>query len=171
MEDDDFSFIQPLDLITKDACELQRIIKEKKENLHKDRFEANEKNTESKQDNEQEHAQAREEEKQGRENEQEHDKEMSNKDREQETVKDKEFAHPDQIGMENSDDKVVGKHEEIGDCGGNFHLLFSLILFMKICYSSYCYLSQPYITVAMHAIWKFRVHLIGGIDDRMKLTK
>ncbi|XP_015884994.1 WD40 repeat-containing protein HOS15 isoform X1 [Ziziphus jujuba] len=118
MEDDDFSFLQPLDLITKDACELHKIIKEKKENPNKDRFEANEKNNESKQDNEPEHAQEREEEKKERENEQEHDKEMTNKDIEQDTVKDKEFPNPDQIGMENSDDKVVGKHEEIGDCGG-----------------------------------------------------
>ncbi|KAF3446592.1 hypothetical protein FNV43_RR11772 [Rhamnella rubrinervis] len=119
MEDDDFSFLQPLDLITKDASELQKIIKEKKENLQKDRVETNEKSNECKQDNEPEHAQEREEEeKKGRENEQEYDKEMANKDREQELGKDKEFAHPDHNVMENSDDKVIGKHEEIGDYGG-----------------------------------------------------
>lgn len=35
--DDDFSFLQPLDLITKDVSELQRIMKEKKQNLQKER--------------------------------------------------------------------------------------------------------------------------------------
>lgn len=140
MEDDDFSFLQPLDLITKDASELQKIIKEKKENLQKDRVETNEKSNECKQDNEPEHAQEREEEeKKGRENEQEYDKEMANKDREQEFGKDKELAHPDHNVMENSDDKVMGKHEEIGDYGGNVCLPFSAVLVVKLRYCSYCY--------------------------------
>lgn len=130
MEDDDFSFLQPLDLITKDASELHKIIREKRENLQKDKAETNEKKNECKQVNEPEHPPEREEEKKGRENEQEHDKEMTDKDREEEICKDKELAHPDHGVMDISDDKVIGKHEEIGDCGGNVKVFHSLQIYL-----------------------------------------
>ena len=58
--DDDFSFLQPLDLITKDPYELQKIIKAKKENLQKDRPEENGKHNESNHEIEQENVQERE---------------------------------------------------------------------------------------------------------------
>ncbi|KAH6800412.1 WD-40 repeat family protein [Perilla frutescens var. hirtella] len=41
--DDDFQFLHPLDLITKDVDELQRIIKEKKESIQKDKSKGKEK--------------------------------------------------------------------------------------------------------------------------------
>lgn len=54
--DEDFSFIQPIDLITKDVYELQKMIKEKKESLQKT------KNREKNKEHEQEHAREKEKE-------------------------------------------------------------------------------------------------------------
>ncbi|KAI3916059.1 hypothetical protein MKW98_004500 [Papaver atlanticum] len=48
--DEDFSFLQPLDLITKDVNELRQIIKEKKENLQKKQRKDMEKDKEPKRD-------------------------------------------------------------------------------------------------------------------------
>ncbi|KAG2663554.1 hypothetical protein I3760_16G036500 [Carya illinoinensis] len=115
--DDDFSFLQPLDLITKDPYELQRIIKAKKENLQKDRLEENGKHNEDTQVNELEHTQEREE-KKGREKEQELGKETIEKDRELEKGKEKEKAHQDHIiNGEKCEDKFVMEYEENGTLG------------------------------------------------------
>uniref|UniRef100_A0A7N2KRQ7 Uncharacterized protein n=1 Tax=Quercus lobata TaxID=97700 RepID=A0A7N2KRQ7_QUELO len=116
--DDDFSFLQPLDLITKDPYELQKIIKAKKENLQKDRLEENGKHNESNHEIEQENVQEREKEKKGREKEQEQDKEKIEKDREREKGKDKEKPHQDHIDKEKCEDKVIMEHEENGTAGG-----------------------------------------------------
>ncbi|XP_062158453.1 WD40 repeat-containing protein HOS15-like [Alnus glutinosa] len=117
--DDDFSFLQPLDLITKDPYELQKIIKAKKENLQKDRHEENGKHhNEYNQENEREHAQEREKEKKGREKEQEQDKEKIEKDREQEKGKDKEKSQQDHFNGEKCEDKVIMEYEENGAFGG-----------------------------------------------------
>lgn len=79
--DEDFSFIQPIDLITKDVYELQKMIKEKKENLQKTKHrEKNKENITSVRENEQEHT---------REKEKEHAKEKE-KENEQEHVKERE---------------------------------------------------------------------------------
>lgn len=72
--DEDFSFIQPIDLITKDVYELQKMIKEKKESLQKT------KNREKNKEHEQEHA---------REKEKEHVKERE-KEHEQENARERE---------------------------------------------------------------------------------
>ncbi|XP_065623214.1 WD40 repeat-containing protein HOS15 isoform X3 [Quercus suber] len=116
--DDDFSFLQPLDLITKDPYELQKIIKAKKENLQKDRLEENGKHNESNHEIERENVQEREKEKKGREKEQEQDKEKIEKDREREKGKDKEKPHQDHIDKEKCEDKVIMEHEENGIAGG-----------------------------------------------------
>ncbi|KAE8100108.1 hypothetical protein FH972_018035 [Carpinus fangiana] len=117
--DDDFSFLQPLDLITKDPYELQKIIKAKKENMQKDRFEENGKHhNEYNQENEREHAQETEKEKKGREKEQEQDKERIEKDREREKGKDKEKAQQDHFNREKCEDKVITEYEENGTFGG-----------------------------------------------------
>lgn len=117
--DDDFSFLQPLDLITKDPYELQKIIKAKKENLQKDRPEENGKHNESNHEIERENVQEREKEKKGREKEQELDKEKIEKDREREKGKDKEKHHQDHIDKEKCEDKVIMEHEENGTAGGD----------------------------------------------------
>ncbi|XP_075643372.1 WD40 repeat-containing protein HOS15-like isoform X1 [Castanea sativa] len=116
--DDDFSFLQPLDLITKDPYELQKIIKAKKENLQKDRLEENGKHNESNHEIERENVQEREKEKKVREKEQEQDKEKIEKDREREKGKDKEKPHQDHIDKEKCEDKVIMEHEENGTAGG-----------------------------------------------------
>jgi transducin (beta)-like 1 len=135
--DDDFSFLQPLDLITKDPYELQKIIKAKKENLQKDRVEENEKHNELNQENERVNALEREKEKKGREQEQEQDKERiekekeKEKEREREKGKDKEKPLQDHINREKCEDKVIVEHEENGTLGGDCHLPFLLqFLFM-----------------------------------------
>lgn len=121
--DDDFSFLQPLDLITKDPYELQKIIKAKKENLQKDRLEENGKHhNEYNQENEREHAQETQKEKKGREKEQEQDKERIEKDREREKGKDKEKAQQDHINREKCEDKVITEYEENGTFGGDLRL-------------------------------------------------
>ncbi|XP_071733299.1 WD40 repeat-containing protein HOS15-like [Rutidosis leptorrhynchoides] len=61
--DEDFSFIQPIDLITKDVYELQQMIKEKKQSLQKGKNrEKNKENSTSTRDHEQEHAREKEKE-------------------------------------------------------------------------------------------------------------
>uniref|UniRef100_A0A2N9IYG1 Uncharacterized protein n=1 Tax=Fagus sylvatica TaxID=28930 RepID=A0A2N9IYG1_FAGSY len=123
--DDDFSFLQPLDLITKDPYELQKIIKAKKENLQKDRVEENEKHNELNQENERVNALEREKEKKGREQEQEQDKERiekekeKEKEREREKGKDKEKPLQDHINREKCEDKVIVEHEENGTLGAS----------------------------------------------------
>ena len=126
--DDDFSFIQPLDLITKDAYELQRIIKEKRENLQKDRSKTNEKDNETKQKNEQDEAREVDKEKEI-EQEEQNDKDMVLKISEE----DKEKANPDHNGAEKSEDEVkVDQEENNGDCGGNFFTCHSNSV--KVCF-------------------------------------
>lgn len=111
--DDDFSFLQPLDLITKDAYELQRIVKEKKENLQKDKSETNEKDNETKQKSEMENAREREDkEKKAVDQEENHEKEMTLKDPEE----DKEKADVDHHGTVKSEQ--VEHEENNGDHGG-----------------------------------------------------
>lgn len=132
--DDDFSFLQPLDLITKDPYELQRIIKAKKENLQKDRLEENGKHNEVTQENELEQAQEREE-KKGREKEQEPGKETIEKDREREKGKEKEKAPQDHVlNGEKCEDKFVMEYEENGTLGGgHLHLPLLLLFYFQNC--------------------------------------
>ncbi|GMP80929.1 hypothetical protein CsSME_00035840 [Camellia sinensis var. sinensis] len=117
--DGDFSFIQPLDLITKDVYELQKIIKEKKESLQQDRHREKEKDkNEFDQEQEREHAREREKEKQQKEKERERDREKIEKDKEREKDKDEEKRTEDSVDTKPGGDKVSTKHEENGNGGG-----------------------------------------------------
>ncbi|KAG0464411.1 hypothetical protein HPP92_020480 [Vanilla planifolia] len=84
--DDDFSFLQPLDLITKDVNELQRIIKEKQDKLQKERSAEKERRDKDREKQE---------------------KDKLEKDKEQEREKDKEKQHKD-----HKDKDVVELHED-----------------------------------------------------------
>ncbi|XP_057469955.1 WD40 repeat-containing protein HOS15-like [Actinidia eriantha] len=117
--DDDFSFLQPLDLITKDVHELQKIIKEKKENLQLDRQkEVGKDSNEPDREPDREHAQERDKEKQQRGKEREYDRGKIEKDKEQEKGKDKKKPHEELIDSKQGVDKVITKHEENGQYGG-----------------------------------------------------
>ncbi|KAJ7966560.1 F-box-like/WD repeat-containing protein [Quillaja saponaria] len=117
--DDDFSFLQPLDLITKDAYELQKIVKGKKENLNQDRLEANKKIDDLSQENPREHLQERDK-------EQEQDKEAMEKDNEIEKHKDKDKLHQGHNDMEKFEDKIIVEHIENGAQGGSEPMEISL---------------------------------------------
>ncbi|XP_042018025.1 WD40 repeat-containing protein HOS15-like [Salvia splendens] len=143
--DDDFQFLHPLDLITKDVDELQRIIKEKKENIQKDKSKGKEKeNVENGREHdrklamerEKEIAKEKESEKQQREKEKERDRERMEKENEKEKErekerererekekdkgkeKEKEKPFEDVSGVNHMEDEVNGKHEENGNDGG-----------------------------------------------------
>lgn len=88
--DDDLSFLQPLDFITKDAYQLQKIVREKKDRM-------NAANNESKPESETEKARQLEEE----------IKEDEEEEEDQDDKSDKEKSNQDHIAMEN------------GTCGGN----------------------------------------------------
>ncbi|KAI8550011.1 hypothetical protein RHMOL_Rhmol06G0070800 [Rhododendron molle] len=111
--EDDFSFLQPLDLITKDVYELRKIIKEKKENLQQDRQRDIDKDTnEPDREHEKEHAHTKEKEKPQREKEREQDRGKVEKHKEQKG-KGKEKPHEDHIDSKQGD-KVIIRHEENG---------------------------------------------------------
>jgi transducin (beta)-like 1 len=127
--DEDFSFLQPLDLITKDVNELQQIIKEKKKNLHKDREKEKEKEKDKDRDkdkdkdkefereHERECARVREKERHEREKEKEKDRERL----ESEKERDKQLE-------DNTDRRMVtdaeDKHEENEFFEGNLTSMY-----------------------------------------------
>ncbi|KAE7999670.1 hypothetical protein FH972_004076 [Carpinus fangiana] len=84
--DEDFSFLQPLDLITKDVYELRQIIKEKRKNLQKDGDKDKDKDKELDLEHEGERRRIRDKERHEREKEREKekDKERTEKDMERE---------------------------------------------------------------------------------------
>ncbi|MFS7910273.1 hypothetical protein Hanom_Chr02g00104361 [Helianthus anomalus] len=139
--DEDFSFIQPIDLITKNVYELQQMIKEKKQNVQKTKNrEKNRDNREHEQEHsrekdkehfrekeierEKERLHVREREKKveiEREKEQEKEKQIRDKERELEKeknerekdkVKQKEKKNEDVTDVRRDDDNVRVQHEE-----------------------------------------------------------
>ncbi|KAE9609364.1 hypothetical protein Lal_00020021 [Lupinus albus] len=108
--DEDFSFIQPLDLITKDPNELHNMIKAKKENLRQHKIESNKTVNE---DNTREHLQGKEKERKEKENELGMEKIRLEKEREKEKGV-LEVLHPDQNHTENHEDKIVVENLENG---------------------------------------------------------
>ncbi|PHU01231.1 hypothetical protein BC332_31018 [Capsicum chinense] len=93
--DEDFQFLQPFDLITKNVDELQKIIKDKKEKLQKDKPTQNDKaNADHERDHEREPAREREKEKQQKEKEREpareREKEKQHKEKEREPARERE---------------------------------------------------------------------------------
>lgn len=121
--DEDFSFLQPLDLITKDVYELRQMIKDKKKNLHKDRDKEKHKDKEFEREHERESARVREKDRLEREKESEKDRERVEKEKERdkqhENNADREMV-PDQA------DKNNVKHEENGNSAGEFISMFSI---------------------------------------------
>ncbi|KAM6543074.1 hypothetical protein CsatB_007521 [Cannabis sativa] len=112
--DEDFSFIQPLDLITKDVYELQKIIKKKKEGMNIDMVKTVEKDNENEQKIEQDRSQEGEAEK-VKEQEEQNDKEIIMKDLEE----DKGRPEPDKKLDEKSEDKAnVELEEKPAECNG-----------------------------------------------------
>ena len=126
--EEDFSFLQPLDLITKDVHELRQMINDRRKKLQKERSKEFEKEHEG------ERGQVREKERHEREKEVEKDRE---KDR-LENDKEREQQHGDQTDREmvtDQEDKVTTvKHEENGTLGGNqlFNGIDYIILY-KLC--------------------------------------
>ncbi|CAL5366831.1 unnamed protein product [Camellia sinensis] len=110
--DEDFSFLQPLDLITKDVYALQQMIKDKKKSQQKDM----DKEFDREHD-EGERKHVREREKHDREKEREKDKERTEKDKEK---KKQHEGHTLREMVTDQEDKVdVIKHEENGISGGS----------------------------------------------------
>lgn len=125
--EDDFSFLQPLDLITKDVYELRKIIKEKKENLQQDKQrEIDKDSNEPDREHEREHAQAKEKEKQQKEKEREQDRGRVEKHKEQKGIG-KEKPHEAPIDSKQGGDKVIVRHEENGHNGGNLCKFFNFL--------------------------------------------
>lgn len=128
--DEDFQFLHPLDLITKDVDELRKIIKDKKENVQKDKSKGKEKeNIENGREHdrgavmekEKELAREKENEKQQREKEKERDRERMEKEKEKEKGKEKEKPFEDVSDVNNTGDESNGRFEENGtDAGKNF---------------------------------------------------
>ncbi|KAI4316647.1 hypothetical protein L6164_024607 [Bauhinia variegata] len=110
--DEDFSFLQPLDLITKDPNELHKIVKARKENLQQARYNANKTDNDLSEDMAQEEAQEMDKERNERDNEQEFDKARLEKERLQEKVENNEVQHPDQNEALKHEDKIEIKHVE-----------------------------------------------------------
>ncbi|XP_050206443.1 WD40 repeat-containing protein HOS15 isoform X3 [Mercurialis annua] len=125
--DEDFSFLQPLDLITKDVFELRQMIKDRKKNLHKERDKDKEKDKEKEleREHERERSRIREKERQEREKESEKDRERVEKDKHREKQHedntDREMlvdqADKNNIKHENVKHENV-RHEENGISGG-----------------------------------------------------
>lgn len=130
---EDFSFLQPLDLITKDVYELRKIINEKRKNLQKDR----DKDKELDREHEGERARIRDKERHEREKEREKDKERAEKDKERaEKDKEREKQHEDHTDREmvtDVEDKVIVKPEDNGVSAGPEPMDISTTLTSQAC--------------------------------------
>ncbi|XP_027355742.1 WD40 repeat-containing protein HOS15-like isoform X2 [Abrus precatorius] len=116
--DEDLSFLQPLDLITKDPYELHNIVKAKKENLRQHKFESNIIMNELSQDDGRERVQDTEKERKEKENEQRMEKIRLEKETEQVKGEYKEAQHTDQNHTENHEDKIIVENLENRAHGG-----------------------------------------------------
>ncbi len=130
MLDEDFSFLQPLDLITKDVYELRQIINEKRKNLQKDRDKDKDKDKELNREHEGERARIRDKERHEREKER-HEKEKEREKDKERTEKDKEqekqhVDHTDRETVADQEDKDNVKPEDNGVFGGKFTLVLNL---------------------------------------------
>ncbi|RDX65081.1 WD40 repeat-containing protein HOS15, partial [Mucuna pruriens] len=106
--EEDFSFLQPLDLITKDPSELHDIVKAKKENLRQHKFESNKlMNDPSQDDVRRERVQETEKERKEKENEQRLEKIRLEKEKEQPKGEYKVTQHTDQNHSEKHEDKIT----------------------------------------------------------------
>ncbi|GKU94831.1 hypothetical protein SLEP1_g8268 [Rubroshorea leprosula] len=114
--DEDFSFLQPLDLITKDVYELQQLIKEKRKNIQKDRDKDKEMDKDCDRENDGELAQGRVREKERHESDKEQEKDKVKIEREKEQEKQSEEQADTEMVMEQEDKDTI-KQEENGTSG------------------------------------------------------
>lgn len=113
--DEDFSYLQPLDLITKDVYELQKIVKDKKQHQQLDKLKSMEKDNELDVDKERDYAQGQEKEK-GKEPEQE--RERVEKDKMEENGEDKKKLSEEPIDIKHCEETGNVKDGENGSYGG-----------------------------------------------------
>ncbi|KAK9949058.1 hypothetical protein M0R45_004603 [Rubus argutus] len=114
--DEDFSLLQPLDLIQNDVYQLRQIIKDRRKNLQKDR----DKDKELEKEREGERTRVREKERLEREKEFEKSRERVEKNKEVEKSKEQEKHHEDPNDRDRAteqEEKVNVKHEENGASG------------------------------------------------------
>ncbi|KAF7809879.1 WD40 repeat-containing protein HOS15-like [Senna tora] len=107
--DEDFSFLQPLELITKDVNELRQIINERRKKQQKDR------NKDSEKENEGERMRVKEKERHEKDKVCEKDREKGENDREREQQQERQS---DREMVTDQEDKIAVKHEENGTFGG-----------------------------------------------------
>ncbi|XP_055825619.1 WD40 repeat-containing protein HOS15-like [Solanum dulcamara] len=116
--DEDFLFLEPLDLISKNVYELQNIIKEKKEKFQRDKHRKKDKmNADHERDHGREPAREREKEKQKKKREHERYIERSEKNKEKQKRNNKEKPHEDIMDSKRSGEKEASRHEEKGKAG------------------------------------------------------
>jgi transducin (beta)-like 1 len=122
--DEDFSFLQPLDLITKDVYELRQIIKEKRKNLQKDGDKDKDKELDLEHEGERRRIRDKERHEREKEREKEKDKERTEKDMEREKQPE---DHTDREMVTDQEDKVNVKHKDNGVFVGKFTLILNFI--------------------------------------------
>ncbi|CAN0917982.1 WD40 repeat-containing protein HOS15 [Linum grandiflorum] len=135
--EEDFSLLQPLELITKDVCELRQMIKERKKSLQKERDKEKEKEKEKDKAKEKDKEKEKEKERErDKEVEKEHERERARirekerQEREKEAVKDRERIErekerekihgdtTDRGMIPDQEEKAIVKHDENGTSGG-----------------------------------------------------
>lgn len=126
--DEDFSLLQPLDLIQNDVNQLRQLIKDRKKNLQKDRDKDKEleKEKEHEGERERERTRVREKERLEREKEFEKSRERVEKNKEVEKSKEQEKHHKDHSDRDRvteQEERVHVKHEENGASEGNERFL------------------------------------------------
>ncbi|KAM1291703.1 hypothetical protein ACFX13_019088 [Malus domestica] len=123
--DEDFSFLQPLDLITKDVNQLRQMITEKRKNSQMDKdkdkehesYQKKDKDKELEKEHDGERARVREKERKEREKDFEKDRERIEKNKEREKQRE---DRNDRDVVRDQEDKVNVRHEENGASGGRF---------------------------------------------------
>ncbi|KAM1529565.1 hypothetical protein ACFX1Z_018758 [Malus domestica] len=123
--DEDFSFLQPLDLITKDVNQLRQMITEKRKNSQMDKdkdkehesYQKKDKDKELEKEHDGERARVREKERKEREKDFEKDRERIEKNKEREKQHE---DRNDRDVVRDQEDKVNVRHEENGASGGRF---------------------------------------------------
>jgi len=140
--DEDFSFLQPLDLITKEPNELHNIVKAKKENLRQHKSESNKIVNGSTHDNaRREHVQEREKERKEKENEQRLEKIRLEKEKEQPKDEYKETQHTDQNQnhTEKHEDKTTVENLNNRAHGGKYYCIMFYLVFFPLAINLYEY--------------------------------
>nr|XP_028949511.1 WD40 repeat-containing protein HOS15-like isoform X1 [Malus domestica] len=120
--DEDFSFLQPLDLITKDVNQLRQMITEKRKNSQMDKdkdkehesYQKKDKDKELEKEHDGERARVREKERKEREKDFEKDRERIEKNKEREKQRE---DRNDRDVVRDQEDKVNVRHEENGASG------------------------------------------------------